>query len=71
LLSGAEKTTLQDNAEQALVQKRQANGEDSDSRMTAIVDIETAAIRAIDAEENEMKKKTLAKGKGKAVGYYL
>jgi hypothetical protein len=34
------------------------------------VEIKTTAIKAIDEEENEMKKKNLAKGKGKAVSYY-
>ena len=38
--------------------------------MTIIMKVETVAIKAIDAKENEEKKKTLVKGKGKAIYYY-
>ncbi|KFY04000.1 hypothetical protein O988_01069 [Pseudogymnoascus sp. VKM F-3808] len=66
-LSPGEQARLKELAEARNAERRNTLRIDSDSRLTGILDIEDAAIAAINAEENEEKRAILATAKGETI----
>jgi hypothetical protein len=69
-LSAAEQAAEIAAVEAVVMERRQRMGIDVAARTTEALNDETDAIRVIDAEESEQKKKNLPKGK-KSVSTYL